>query len=259
MKQEIENTEPVLGYRIFTLSAGYCVRQIEQWFISDEDQKVLFCANPHSLVLAKGDPVFQRAILDADLLTPDGAGIVLASRILGGQIRQRVTGSDVFFGLSKALNDIQGKSCFFLGSTEKTLAAIKERMEGDYPNIGFAGSYSPPFKTEFSEKESSDMVEAINSVAPDVLWVGMTAPKQEKWIFQNRNRLNVRFIGAIGAVFDFYAGNIKRSPLVFQKFGFEWLPRLLQEPRRLFKRNFVSSPLFLWLVMRQLLRQRVGR
>ena len=99
------------------------------------------------------------------------------------------------------------------------------------------------------------MIEAINAAAPDVLWVGMTAPKQEKWIYRNRDRLDVGFIGAIGAVFDFYAGNIKRSPMLFQKCGLEWLPRLLQEPRRLFRRNFVSSPLFLWRLMGQMLKK----
>jgi N-acetylglucosaminyldiphosphoundecaprenol N-acetyl-beta-D-mannosaminyltransferase len=95
------------------------------------------------------------------------------------------------------------------------------------------------------------MVEAVNRVRPDILWVGMTAPKQEKWIYLNRNRLEVRFIGAVGAVFDFYAGNVKRSHPIFQRLGLEWLPRLLREPRRLFKRNFVSSPLFLYRVFRQ--------
>ncbi len=95
------------------------------------------------------------------------------------------------------------------------------------------------------------MTDAINTAKPDVLWVGMTAPKQEKWIHQHRDQLDVKFIGAIGAVFDFYTGKVKRSHPVFQKMGLEWLPRLLREPRRLFRRNFVSSPKFLWLVLKQ--------
>ena len=94
------------------------------------------------------------------------------------------------------------------------------------------------------------MIEAVNTAKPDVLWVGMTAPKQEKWIYQNRDKLDVKFIGAIGAVFDFYAGTVKRPHPIFQKMGLEWLPRLCSEPRRLWRRNFVSNPLFMLRVIK---------
>jgi len=95
------------------------------------------------------------------------------------------------------------------------------------------------------------MIEQINRAAPDVLWVGMTAPKQEKWIFANKERLQVKFIGAIGAVFDFYSGNVKRSHPFFQRLGLEWLPRLLRDPRRLWRRTFISSPIFLYKILKQ--------
>lgn len=140
---------------------------------------------------------------------------------------------------------------YFLGSTPETLAAIERRMVLDYPNLILAGTFSPPFKADYSEAELADMIDAINASSADVLWVGLTAPKQEKWIHQNRARLNVRFAGAIGAVFDFYTGRIKRSHPVYQKLGLEWLPRLLQEPRRLWRRMGVSAPIFLWHVFRQ--------
>ena len=252
---EDDSTELILGYAVSTLTIARSVRRIERWLADEAEPRTLYCANPHSLVLAEDDPDFQQALHGADLLTPDGSGIVLASKILGGRIRERVTGSDIYRGLSEALNAAGGRSYYFLGSTETTLVMIRQKMAQDYPAIRFAGSYSPPFKPEFSEDENKGMIEAINAAAPDVLWVGMTAPKQEKWIYRNRDRLDVGFIGAIGAVFDFYAGNIKRSPLLFQKCGLEWLPRLLQEPRRLFRRNFVSSPLFLWRLMGQLLKK----
>jgi N-acetylglucosaminyldiphosphoundecaprenol N-acetyl-beta-D-mannosaminyltransferase len=153
--------------------------------------------------------------------------------------------------LSAALNKEKGRRYFFLGSTEKNLIKIKEKMNEDYPNITVAGTYSPPFKPEFSEEENQLMIDAIIRARPDVLWVGMTAPKQEKWIFQNKDKLNVKFIGAIGAVFDFYSGNVKRSHPFFQKLGLEWLPRLLRQPRRLWRRNFISNPLFLLRVMQE--------
>lgn len=244
----------ILGYDVTDKTAEACIDQILSWLRLEDSAKVVVCANPHSLVLAESDKVFQQAIHHADLVTPDGAGIVLASKILGGNIHERVTGSDIFRGLSERLNETGGKSYFFLGSTAETLASIKGKMAVEFPNIRFAGSYSPPYRQEFSETDSRLMIEAVNAACPDVLWVGMTAPKQEKWIFLYRDHLNVKFIGAIGAVFDFYVGNVKRSHPIFQKMGLEWLPRLVQEPRRLFRRNFVSSPLFLWRVLRQKLK-----
>lgn len=258
MSSSVAGKESILGYEVRNASPTQCVAQVVEW-LNGNSQKVFFCANPHSLVQANDDHDFQDALNSADLLTPDGIGIVLASRMLGGSIRKRVTGSDIFWGLNEALNRIGGKSCFFLGSTEATLESIRRRMARDYPNIHIAGAYSPPFASEFNEDESRAMIEAVNAVAPDVLWVGMTAPKQEKWISSYRSMLNVPFIGAIGAVFDFYSGNIKRSHPIFQMLGLEWLPRLLQEPRRLFRRNVVSSPLFVYLVLQQLFRKKVER
>lgn len=102
--------------------------------------------------------------------------------------------------------------------------------------------------------ELEAMIAAINQASPDILWVGMTAPKQEKWIHQNLHRLDVRFVAAIGAVFDFYTGRVKRSHPIFQRLGLEWLPRLVQEPRRLWRRMFVSAPIFLWHVVREKLK-----
>lgn len=124
-------------------------------------------------------------------------------------------------------------------------------MNKNFPNVNVCGTYSPPFKAEFSEQDNQAMADAINAANTNVLWVGMTAPKQEKWIYQNKDKLNVNFIGAIGAVFDFYSGSKKRAPDWVCKMGLVWLPRLLREPGRLWKRNFVSSPLFLIEVFKQ--------
>lgn len=214
----------------------------------------LACLNPHSYAVALKDATFSQALKAADWLIPDGAGVVIASKLLGGRIRERVTGSDVFLGLHSRMNAMGGMSVFFLGATVETLSLIHERMAKDYPNIRVAGTYSPPFKPVYSSVELDEMIQAVNASGADVLWVGMTAPKQEKWIFENRTRLKVKFAGAIGAVFDFYTGRVKRSHPVFQRLGLEWLPRLLQQPRRLWRRMFVSAPIFMWHV----LKQRVG-
>ena len=194
---------------------------------------------------------FQQTLHAADWLAPDGAGIVLASKLLGGPIRERVTGSDIFRDVQVELNRQGGYRVFFLGSTEATLAAIRQSMVQDYPHLHIAGTYSPPFTAEFSAADSQAMFAAIHTAAPDVLWVGMTAPKQEKWLHQHQAELNVQFAAAVGAVFGFYSGRVKRSHPVFQRLGLEWLPRLLQQPRRLWRRMGVSSLIFLWHVLRQ--------
>jgi N-acetylglucosaminyldiphosphoundecaprenol N-acetyl-beta-D-mannosaminyltransferase len=127
---------------------------------------------------------------------------------------------------------------------------MRYKMESDFSNIWVAGIFSPPFKEEFTHEENLMMIETINRAKPDVLWVGMTAPKQEKWVYENREKLNVKLLGPIGAVFDFYTGKVKRSATIFQKSGLEWLPRFLQEPRRLWKRNLISNPKFILRVIR---------
>ena len=220
--------EMILGFPVITNRLDECVTVIATEIKTDHPPRWLSCLNPHSYAVSLEDELFSQALHAADWVIPDGAGIVLASRISRGGIRQRITGSDIFHTLNAKMNELGGFSVFFLGSTPDNLAVIKARMEKDYPNVHFAGCYSPPYKAEYSDEELEAMIAAVNLVKPDVLWVGMTAPKQEKWIHQNLSRLNVRFAAAIGAVFDFYTGRITRSHPVFQRFGLEWLPRLLQ-------------------------------
>jgi N-acetylglucosaminyldiphosphoundecaprenol N-acetyl-beta-D-mannosaminyltransferase len=240
--------ENILGYDVNALSVDACADSLFK-SLREGKSTWLACFNPHSYAVTLQDETFARALKTADWLVPDGAGVVLASRLLGGKIQDRVTGSDVFAGLHQRMNAAGGMSVFFLGATEETLALMRQSMARDYPNIKVAGTYSPPFKEVYSPAELDAMINAVNSATTDVLWVGMTAPKQEKWIYQNKDRLNVKFIGAIGAVFDFYAGTVKRPHPWFLDRGLEWLPRLLREPRRLWRRNFISTPLFLFHVM----------
>jgi N-acetylglucosaminyldiphosphoundecaprenol N-acetyl-beta-D-mannosaminyltransferase len=250
----------VLGYRVDANSAGGfaegIMAELAHGAGSAEAIPVwLACLNPHSYAVALEDQAFVKALRSADWLIPDGVGVVLAGRVLGASIPQRVTGSDIFYGLHQRMNATGGYSVFFLGASEETLALIRARMAVDYPAIRVAGTYSPPFKPEYSAAELDEMIAAVNAARPDVLWVGMTAPKQEKWIFQNLHRLDVKFAGAVGAVFDFYVGKVKRSHPAFQELGLEWLPRLLRQPVRLWRRTVVSAPIFVWHVVRQAVRR----
>lgn len=245
------HTARFLDYTIVAGSIGVCCDDIAESIKTTTEARWFACLNPHSHVIATDDPAFSEALQATDWLVPDGSGVVLASRFLGCPVHERITGSDVFYGLHERLNREGRGSIFFLGSTDAILGEIRRRMAADYPNLRVAGTFSPPYKPEFRPAELDEMIAAINAARPDVLWVGMTAPKQEKWIHQNRHRLQVKFIGAIGAVFDFYTGRVKRSHPIFQRLGLEWLPRLLQEPRRLWRRMGVSAPLFVVEVLRR--------
>ena len=139
----------------------------------------------------------------------------------------------------------------FLGSSEKVLALIQERATVDYPNLEVV-TYSPPYKSEFSEEDNQAMIQAINKANPDLLWIGMTAPKQEKWTYQHWKELDIHcHVGTIGAVFDFYAGTVERAPLWWQKHSLEWLYRLLFEPKRMWRRYVIGIPLFLWNILKE--------
>jgi len=250
-------SETILGYEVAHATKERCAEVVVGWLNEKPAvPRYLACANPHSLFISNRDCAFREALEEADLLVPDGAGIVLASRILGGTIKERVTGSDIFQAVSRLANQRGGMRYFFLGSSRPTLERIAGRLGADFPRIEIAGTHAPPFVEEFTAAQDDEMAAAVNSGRADVLWVGMSAPKQEKWVFRNRHRLNVKVIGAVGAVFDFYAGTRKRSPEWALRTGLEWLPRLLWEPKRLWRRTLISAPVFLWLVVRERMARR---
>jgi N-acetylglucosaminyldiphosphoundecaprenol N-acetyl-beta-D-mannosaminyltransferase len=228
-------SKPVLGYKVYSdplLNISLSGKRV-----------VINTINAYSYVMAKRDPEFKEALRDSDILLPDGLPIVWASKITGkGGISNKIAGYDIFCYLMKLL-EAKGGSCFFLGASEVTLNKITERINKEYPHVR-VGTYSPPYKKEFSEEENRLMKQAVNQFVPDVLFVGMTAPKQEKWVQNNSRELDAGIICAIGAVFDFYAGTVKRPGNIWIKVGLEWFIRLIKEPKRLWKRYLVYSPLF---------------
>jgi N-acetylglucosaminyldiphosphoundecaprenol N-acetyl-beta-D-mannosaminyltransferase len=213
-------------------------------------QRVFACANPHSLVVAQHDDRFQSALTHANLVVADGVGVSLMARMVGVQIGPRITGSDYFQAVLNALQQRGGGRVFFFGSSQGVLDLIAKRFAADFSSLTLCGALSPPFGS-WSDEENSRMVQVINEAKPDVLWVGMTAPKQEKWVETNRRQLNIPVIGSIGAVFDFYAGTYARAPQLVCRIGLEWAYRTILEPRRLWRRNMVSPQKFVWLVLRR--------
>ena len=215
------------------------------------------CLNPHSYVVGKTDSLFRSALLESDILLPDGVGITLGARLHGKKMA-RITGFDVFDILMGFCNNMRLR-ILFVGSTEATLAKIVQKCEEEYPNLERVDVYSPPFKAEFNDLDKSKMLKFIESVNPDIIFVGMSAPKQEKWASDFKNKTNAKYIVSIGAVFDFFVGNVKRSPKLFRQLGLEWFPRLLQQPRRLARRTLISAPIFVFDILSDRLGNKICR
>lgn len=209
--------------------------------------KIINTINPHSYCIAKQDMQFKQALLSSDILLPDGIGIVWAEKFLNGTSIKKIAGYDLFLFFMKKINKEYG-SVFFLGASNETLKKIKSKCSLEYPNITF-DSYSPAYKVAFSKEDSKIMCNKVNKFKPDVLFVGMTAPKQEKWIYEFKNQLDAKNICAIGAVFDFYAGNVNRAPEFIIRLGLEWLHRSIKS-KRLLKRNFISNPKFILHILK---------
>lgn len=213
-------------------------------FDLDYSKKTLITTiNQYSFCVAEEDLEFKMALLQSDILLPDGMAIVSAVQLQTGEKIKKIAGADIHLHLLNDLNEKAG-SCFYLGASESTLAKIKERLSKEFPNIEVA-TYSPPFKSHFSKFENKEMIDVINAFSPDVVFVGMTAPKQEKWAFHHKTQLKTKTICAIGAVFDFYAGTVERPSSFWINLKLEWFIRLVKEPKRMWKRYLYYGPVFI--------------
>ena len=222
-----------------------------------EGKLLINTVNAHSFNTAKKDQLFADALTNGDVLIPDGVSIVKACKWIKAksQPKERIAGWDLFsFEMEKLERESEelrtkseeSKTVMFMGSSQKVLDLIVKRVAVDYPHLKVV-TYSPPYKPEFSDEDNRAIIDAINNANPDLLWIGMTAPKQEKWTYSHWNELNIHcHVGTIGAVFDFFAGTVERAPLWWQEHGLEWLYRLLKEPKRMWRRYIIGNTLFLW-------------
>ena len=220
---------------------------IDNVFLQDERQCIVNTINPHSLIVSLSDPEFHKALKSSDVLLPDGAGILFASHIINDRKIDKITGPSA---LDIALNHYNKKhsKVYFLGANEKTLLLIKQRINKKYNNIKVQ-TYSPSFSDEFTESENRKILNNINEFSPDLLCVGMTAPKQEKWVYINKGNLPNCCIMSIGAAFDWFSG-IKKQPSEFsRKFHLAWLERFIREPIRMMPR-IKSMIYFTYIIFR---------
>ena len=239
----------ILGVSVHPSSYRAAVSQITSWAKMNESRYIC-AANVHMVMEAYDSPSFMQVVNDADLVTPDGMPLVWMMRRLGIPDQERVYGPELMIKLieASAQNSIP---IGFYGSSPQVLENLVNRIKKDYHSIEIAYSFSPSFRP-LSDEEDRRIINEINSSEVRILFVGLGCPKQERWMAQHKGKIYAVMVG-VGAAFDFYARARPQAPAWMQKRGAEWLYRLLQEPRRLWKRYLVHNPRFLVLALYQLL------
>lgn len=203
-------------------------------------------SNVHTTVMSHDNAEYNKIQNSAAMALPDGKPLSVVSKKRGYKNARRVTGPDLM-GEMFALSETSDLRHYFYGGKEETIELLGSKLKEKYPKIQIAGMYSPPFRP-LTEEENREVIEKINQAQPDIIWVGLGAPKQEKWMYEHQKQLCGVMIG-VGAGFDYHAGTIKRAPGWMQKCSLEWMYRLMQDPKRLFKRYFVTNFKFIYLVL----------
>jgi N-acetylglucosaminyldiphosphoundecaprenol N-acetyl-beta-D-mannosaminyltransferase len=246
----------VLGVGVDPLTVEGLHERIER-LIRWRSRGLVLNANVHCLNLCYEDPELRGFLNGADVVFCDGAGVMLAARLLGGRIPERITYADWAWQLA-SFAEAQGFSVYLLGARPGVAEEAARRLEARYPDLKIIGVRHGFFDHDTHSPENEAIVEEINGARPDILLVGLGMPLQEHWLMKNRDRLNAGVALTGGAVFDYVSGKVRRGPCVLTDNGFEWLARLYQEPRRLWRRYLLGNPLFLLRVLRQrLVRKKV--
>lgn len=229
----------MLGIEIDSLSLESLFDEI----FSFEKKTIVANVNIHAMNIAYGNKKF-RAFLEQSALTfCDGAGIILAAKILGDTIVERITYADFLWDLARVVSE-KKMTMYFLGASSGTALSAKENLQMKYPTLQVLGTHHGYFEKEKTSIENRKVIDEINTAAPDILIVGMGMPLQEYWILENFDELNVKIIFNGGAAFDYVSGELKRAPRWMTDHGLEWLGRLIIEPRRLWRRYIIGIPLF---------------
>lgn len=206
-------------------------------------------SNVHTTVMAYEDEIYKKIQNSGFMALPDGKPLSIISKKDGFKEAERVTGPDLMDEIFKASKEL-GYTHYFYGSTQDTLDKLKAKLIEKYPYLKIAGMYSPPFR-ELDDQEDKKIIDYINLVNPDFIWVGLGAPKQEIWMYDHKDKVNGVMIG-VGAGFDYYAEKISRAPKWMQNMSLEWLYRLLQDPKRLWKRYLNTNLKFVLLNLKSL-------
>ncbi len=247
-------TVNIVNSPVTALPFDHQINVIVNW-AQERVSKFVCVANVHMLMEAHWNPTFRPILEQADIVTPDGMPLVWMLRLMGFRPQDRVAGMDILLSLCQSASE-KGMRVFFVGSTIEILDKMRWRLHQDFPNLQVAGMESLPFRP-LTQSEDEALIETINSREVGLVFIALGCPKQEYWMAQHKDRIQAVMIG-VGAVFSVYAGLQRRAPTWVRELGLEWLYRLIQEPRRLWKRYIATIPPFIWLAFKQILGHGTG-
>jgi N-acetylglucosaminyldiphosphoundecaprenol N-acetyl-beta-D-mannosaminyltransferase len=246
----------VLGVGVSAINMPIALATIERW-IDTREQHYVCITGVHGVMESQRDEALRRIHNRAGLVTPDGMPMVWLSRVNGQRHVTRVYGPDLMLAVC-ARSEPRADRHFFYGGADGVVDCLVERLCRRFPMLKVVGSYTPPFRA-LTAAEDADVVRRINDANPDIIWVGLSTPKQEEWMAEHVGRVRAPVLIGVGAAFDFHAGLKKQAPRWMQRAGLEWLFRLATEPRRLWRRYLANNPAFVWRVCLQLARVRGGQ
>ncbi len=238
----------VLGVHVSTLDLPTAVNEIARW-IQDGERRYVCVRDAHGVMLAQDDEIFRRIQNESGLTTPDGMPMVWCGRWAGEKDMDRVYGPDLIRAVSERA-DQEGWKFFYYGGNEGVADELAAEIKRVAPGVHNVGTYCPPFRP-LTPDERGAIIEQINHSDADIVWVGLSSPKQEYWMDDVRSELNASALIGIGAAYDMLTGHVRQAPRFIQRSGFEWLFRLLMEPKRLWRRYVLNLPRFVYLLLRR--------
>lgn len=246
MKKQMQYCE-ILGTNINVTTMSETIEYMKE-NLEDLKGNYICVSNVHTTVMSYENLEYKKIQNGGAMALPDGKPLSIISKKRGYPKAERVSGPDLMPEIFQ-LSQQNGWTHYFYGGSETTIRTLELKLKKQYPNMKIVGLYSPPFRM-LTEEEDYNIIEEINQLNPDFLWIGLGAPKQEQWMYDHKDKVQGLMIG-VGAAFDFLAGTTKRAPKWMQKMSIEWLYRLLSNPRRLWKRYFITNTKFLWLILRR--------
>jgi N-acetylglucosaminyldiphosphoundecaprenol N-acetyl-beta-D-mannosaminyltransferase len=246
----------VLGVNVSAIDMDLALGAIEEW-IECGDHQYICVTGVHGVMESQRDESLRAIHNNAGLVTPDGMPLVWLSRLRGAKHVERVYGPDLMLACCE-LSIRHGWRHFIFGGTPGVPELLSDQLQRRYPGLKIVGTFSPPFRP-LTDREDEEVVRLINEAGPDIVWVGLSTPKQERWMAAHLNRLRASVLLGVGAAFDFHAGLKRQAPRWMRRIGMEWCFRLAMEPRRLWRRYLTNNPGFLWNLIRQAFRTSAGR
>jgi N-acetylglucosaminyldiphosphoundecaprenol N-acetyl-beta-D-mannosaminyltransferase len=240
----------VLGVRVDAVQIPDVIALLEEWIRARGRTRYVAVTGMHGVTEAQHSPEMKAILNAADLVVPDGMPLVWVGRVRGFPLKRRVNGPELMLTFCERTEG-RGYRHFFYGGADGVADLLAETLKKKFPKLVVAGTYAPPFRS-LTPREEEDVIRRVREAAPDVLWVGLSTPKQERWMHRFRDRLDVPVMLGVGAAFDMHTGRVARAPVWMQEHGLEWLFRLSVEPRRLWRRYLVYGSEFVWSVAQEL-------